>query len=336
MKQLGQSELQIPSIIFGAWAIGGWYWGGTNDTQSIRAIHASIDAGISAFDTAPVYGFGHSETILGKALRGKRQQSIICTKIGLRWDSTEGELFFDVPKEETTDGVAKEIYRNLRPKSIRTEVEQSLTRLQTDYIDLLQCHWPDPSFPIEETMKELIALHQEGKIRAIGVSNFDTDLLSRSLCALSPIPLASTQPRYSLLNRSIETEIIPWLLAHDVGAMVYSPIEQGLLAGTITAERTFSETDGRSYDPLFSIENRIAIQKALQEIDNICHNYKCSYAQLCAAWCIHRPGITAAIVGARTPEQALTNAYTAQISLSPETVDFLSHHFQTLSCCTRS
>ena len=336
MKQLGQSDLNIPPVIFGAWAIGGWYWGGTNDKQSITAIHASIDAGITAFDTAPVYGFGHSEAILGQALKGKREQAILCTKVGLRWDASEGDFFFDVPSDETTDGIPKDVFRNLRPHSIRTEVEQSLKRLHTDYIDLLQCHWPDPSFPIEETMNEFIALHTEGKIRAIGVSNFDTDLLSRAQQALSPLPLASTQPRYSLLNRSIEQDIIPWLLKNSVAAIVYSPIEQGLLAGTITPERKFAETDGRNYDPLFSQENRLAIQKALHEIDNICHDYNCSYAQICAAWCFHRPGITAAIIGARTPEQAIANAQTAHIQLSLDVVELLTHHFQTLSCCTLS
>ena len=148
LRSLGKSEIQTPPIIFGAWAIGGWYWGGSNDQQAINAIDASIDSGVHAFDTAPVYGFGHSETVLGKALKNKRHKALIFTKVGLRWDSEVGSHFFDVPPEEGD----KRIFRNLRKESILLEVENSLQRLQTDYIDVLQCHWPDPSTEVEETM----------------------------------------------------------------------------------------------------------------------------------------------------------------------------------------
>ena len=267
---------------------------------------------------------------MGKALKNRRDQAQILTKVGLRWDNEEGAHFFDVDPEEG----GQKIFRNLRPKSIRAEVEASLKRLNTDYIDLLQCHWPDPSFPVEESMEELATLRKEGKIREIGVSNFDTDLLQRSQETLHPIPLASTQPRYSLLDRKIEKDIFPWLEKNNVGCIVYSPIEQGLLAGAVPAERSFPDNDGRSYHPMFSKENRIIILDALKGIDDICLRHNCTYAQLSIAWCIHRSAVTAAIVGARNPKQAIENAEAMKISLSADEVNRLTKHFQSLPCCS--
>ena len=325
-RQLGDSGIEIPPVIFGAWALGGWYWGGADDTESIRAIHASIDAGVATFDTAPVYGFGHSETILGKALKGRRNETIICTKVGLRWDSEEGVHFFDSPENN------KRIFRNLRPASIRQEVEDSLRRLQTETIDLLQCHWPDPSTEVEETMQTLASLVQEGKVRAIGVSNYDPSLLERAKQSLSPIPLASTQPKYSLLDRRIEADVVPWLQQNNVGAIVYSPLEQGLLTGKIGLERTFPSDDGRSTHPLFTPQNRLAIIEAIQQIQHIAAKHDISVAQLSSAWCFHQPGITASIVGARTAQQAIENAKAARVTLSHADLITLSDVFSTLAC----
>jgi methylglyoxal reductase len=325
-RQLGSTNLEVPPIIFGAWAIGGWYWGGKDDKESMRAIHASMDAGVTAFDTAPVYGFGHSEKILGEALQGRRNQAIICTKVGLRWDKDDGVHFFD----SETDN--KKIYRNLRPQSIREEVENSLRRLQTDRIDLLQCHWPDPSTQIEETMQTLSDLVNEGKVLAIGVSNFDSDLLERSQLRLSPIPLASTQPKYSLLDRRIEADVIPWLCKNNVAAIVYSPLEQGLLSGKVTLDREFPDSDGRSRHPLFSGTNRLLILEALNKILHIAKEHRVSLAQLTTAWCFHQPGITAAIVGARTATQAIENANACHITLSKTEIEEISSVFSVLEC----
>ncbi|MEC7987866.1 MAG: aldo/keto reductase [Myxococcota bacterium] len=331
MQKLGKSSIEISNIVFGAWAIGGWFWGGTDDREAIRAIHASIYSGVDTFDTAPVYGFGHSESILGNALAGRRHNVKILTKIGLRWDSEIGAHFFDVPPDEGN----KRIFRNLRPSSIRYEVEQSLRRLQTDYIDLLQCHWPDPSHPVEDTMNTLKQLQQEGKIRAIGVSNFDVSLLERSTSALGDTPLASNQPRYSLLNRRIERDVLPWLVENQVDAIVYSPIEQGLLAGAVPPDRVFPPGDGRIKNPMFRPHNRIAILAALDAINPLCEKYNCNYAQLCSAWCFHRPGVRAAIVGARNEQQAIENAHSATLKLSAEDVHFLTQHFASLRCCRK-
>ena len=321
LHSLGNSDLQVPPIIFGCWAIGGWCWGGTDDKLAKDAIHASIDSGINTFDTAPIYGFGHSETILGKALRGKRHETIIMTKVGLRWQAQEGAPDFDN---------GNRIYRNLRPDSIQLEVEQSLRRLQTDYIDLLQCHWPDPQTEVEETMEALADLVKQGKVRAIGVSNFGIDLLERSVAKLGTIPLASNQPRYSLLDRKVEKTILPWCRKNNVGNIVYSPIEQGLLSGTVTPDRIFAKTDGRATDPKFSKNNRLAVLKALQQVEHICQAHHCTFAQLAAAWCFHQPGITAAIVGARNALQAVENANSAEIQLRPTEQMFLSNHFEAL------
>ena len=326
MPKLGKSELETPSIVMGAWALGGWYWGGTDDSVGIQTIHASLDSGINAFDTAPIYGCGHSEKVLGQALKGRRDKALIFTKVGLRWDCKDGAFFFSVSE---ADG-GHSVYRNLRPESIVTEVEHSLIRLQTDYIDLLQCHWPDPSYPISETMSAFVQLHKAGKIRAVGVSNFDSFQLQEAQDSLGDIPLASTQPRYSLMNRLIEADVVPWLQSNSVGAIVYSPIERGLLSGKVTPERIFPESDGRASDPLFSHQNRLAILEALSDISDIAHTHKCTFAQLAAAWCIHQPGITAAIVGARTPEQAIENAKTCQIQLSPDTQTRLRERFAQL------
>ena len=225
-RRLGHSDLSVPPVIFGAWAIGGWYWGGTDDSAAISAIHASIDAGVTAIDTAPVYGFGHSESVVGCAIADRRDRVQILTKVGLRWDSTEGSHFFD-------DG-GQTVHRNLRPASIHAEVEASLRRLGVDEIDLLQCHWPDPSFPVEATMEALASLVRAGKVRAVGVSNFDVALLTRARAALGSVPLASTQPRYSLMDRAIESDRLdldlcplPYVLLHLVVSFVLFPQPQG-------------------------------------------------------------------------------------------------------------
>lgn len=328
MPKLGKTKIEVPKVIMGAWALGGWFWGGSNDKTAVDTIHASLQCGINAFDTAPVYGCGHSEKVLGQALKGRREKALVFTKVGLRWNHDEGSLFF---KMAPSDGGYK-VYRNLRPRSIVEEVEQSLIRLQTDYIDLLQCHWPDPSFPIPKTMEALAKLYRDGKIRAIGVSNFDVDQLESAKKSLGDIPLASTQPRYSLLNRVIESDVIPWLESNDVGAIAYSPIERGLLSGKVPASRIFPDNDGRAKDPLFTAKNRTDILHSLEMVSHIAEQHECTFAQLATAWCFHQSGITAAIVGARTPQQAMENAAATEIKLSLEEQHLLRDQFATLNC----
>ena len=165
-RLLGRSDISITPVTLGAWAIGGWFWGGQDEAESIQTIRASIDAGVTSIDTAPVYGFGHSELMLGRAIEGVRDQVQILTKVGLRWDLTDGVHYFD---SKDPQGREYSIWRNLRPESIRHEVDESLSRLRTDYIDVLLCHWPDPSTPIADSMGTLADLVHAGKVRAIGV-----------------------------------------------------------------------------------------------------------------------------------------------------------------------
>jgi methylglyoxal reductase len=314
-RSLGESPLRVQPVVFGAWAIGGWYWGGTDDARSVRAIQASIDAGVCAIDTAPMYGCGHSERVVGTALVGRRDRVTLMTKVGLRWDDTGGAHFFD---DWDDDANPLPIHRNLSAVSVRLEVDRSLGRLGVDVIDLVQCHWPDPSTEIEESMDALAGVVRAGKARAIGVSNFKPELLERARAELSRhgLPLASTQPRYSMVRRDIEAGILPWCRDHGVGAIVYSPMEQGLLTGKVGLDRVFAKDDGRSEDPAFSAENRTRVLQGIEATADLCATHGCTAAQLALAWCHHQPGVTAAIAGARSPEQAIENAKAASIELA--------------------
>jgi aryl-alcohol dehydrogenase-like predicted oxidoreductase len=262
-----------------------------------------------------VYGFGRSESVLGRGLKGVRDKVQILTKVGLRWDDETGAHFFDT---RDVDGTPVRLFRNLRPSSIRAEVEQSLRRLGVDHIDVLQCHWPDPSTPIVDTMECLASLVREGKIGAVGVSNFSVEDLVEAQSVLGSIPLASNQPKYSLLDRRIERDVLPHCAAHDVGVIVYSPMAGGLLTGRVTMEREFAESDGRHADPLYHPENRARVLGALERVQGIAEAHGVGLANLSVAWVLHQSGITGALVGARTPEQAEENARAMSIELSEE------------------
>jgi methylglyoxal reductase len=313
--QLGRSDLRVSPVTLGAWAMGGWFWGGADDEQSAATVRAGVDAGVTSIDTAPVYGFGHSEIVVGRAIRGIRDQVQVLTKVGLRWDTDTGAHFFDTT---SAAGKAYRIYRNLRPDSVRAEVDASLDRMGIEHIDLVQCHWPDPSTPIPETMGALADLVAAGKIGAVGVSNFSADQMVEAQASLGDIPLASNQPQYSLLERRIEAEVLPWCHSHDVGVVVYSPMARGLLTGRVTMDREFAETDGRSDDPKFHPINRQRVLDALDQVRPIAAAHDMTLANLSVAWVLHQPGVTAALVGARTPAQVQENARAAAISVSDE------------------
>ena len=315
MRTLGQSSLSVSPVILGAWSYGGWYWGGAKDDASIRAIHASIDAGITSIDTAPVYGFGRSEEVVGRAIADRRERVQILTKVGLRWDTDEGAHFFDTSDAE---GKTRRITRNLRPESIRLEVERSLTRLGVDHIDLVQCHWPDPSTPIPDSMGALAALVEEGNVGAVGVSNFSPEQMAESTASLGDVPLASNQPRYSLLHRQIERDVLPHARENAIGVIVYSPMARGILTGKVDLARTFPKGDGRADEPLYHPENRAMVLAALAQIENVASEAGCSLANLAVAWVLHQPGVTAALVGARTAAQAEENAAAMAVDLSSE------------------
>ncbi len=327
-RRLGASELEVPVVVFGAWAIGGWNWGGTDDEAAQAALRRGLDLGMTAIDTAPVYGFGHSEEVVGRALRGRRAEAQILTKAGLRWDDTRGEKAFE---GRTPDGRPLTLYKNSRPDSIRTEVERSLGRLGVESLDLLQIHWPDATTPIAETMGVLVELHAEGKIRAVGVSNYGPAQMEEAAEALGSVPLASNQPRYSLIRREIEADVLPYARRHDVGLIVYSPLEQGLLTGKVPAERTFPESDGRARRPSFRADNRARVNRVLDDVlKPMAARYDVSLAQLSLGWVLAQEGVTAVIAGARTADQVEENAGAAGLRLESEDVALLRTTFEGL------
>lgn len=314
MRQLGTSDLKVTPIIFGAWAIGGWMWGGQDQADSIEAIRAAIDQGVTTIDTAAIYGMGFSEQIVGKAIRGKRDKVQLATKCGMRWDSpAQGDQGTDPWPNTDNDGNDVIVHKNSRPASIVYECEQSLKRLNTDYIDLYQIHWPDVSTPVEDSMRAMVKLKEQGKIRAIGVSNYDVEWLRN---AEKVTKLASDQPPYSLMQRKIEPEILPYCLEHRLGVIVYSPLERGLLAGAVPRDRKFPEGDHRASHKFFTPEMRQKVLDALATIKPIADKHKASFAQLAINWTIHEPGITAALVGARNAEQATHNAGAMNFTLT--------------------
>lgn len=303
-RQIGKSGVSASAVGLGTWAIGGWMWGGTDEAASIRAIEASIEAGVSLIDTAPAYGLGRSEEIVGKAIKGKRDKVVIATKCGLNWHSGRGNHFFD------QDG--KPVHRYLGADGIAHEIEQSLRRLGTDYIDLYITHWQDPTTPIAETMAALETLKAAGKIRAIGASNVSPEDLDHYIGAGQ---IDAIQERYSMIDREIEDSLLPITRRHDVATLSYSSLALGLLSGAIDPARAFSGDDQRKDNPRFSAANRHKVAKLKEATAPIAAQHQASMAQIVIAWTLAQPGITFALCGARNAEQALDNARAGEISL---------------------
>jgi len=285
-KQLGNSDLHISPIGFGAWAIGGadWAhaWGPQDDNDSIAAIHRAIDLGINWIDTAAVYGLGHSEEMVGQALKTVTTKPYIFTKCSMLWDSK------------------REIYQSM--KQIRQECEASLRRLQVDSIDLYQIHWPKPDEEIEEGWAVMADLQREGKVRYIGVSNFSPAQMER---ALKIAPITSNQPPYSMINRTAEAEVLPFCAAHNIGVINYAPMHSGLLTGAMSRERVaaFPEDDFRRRAKNYQephLTRNLAIADLLKDIGT---RHGVTAGVIAIAWTLHNPAITAAIVGSRSPKQ---------------------------------
>jgi aryl-alcohol dehydrogenase-like predicted oxidoreductase len=307
-RQLGQSGIEASVVGFGAWAIGGHNWGGTDEVAAVAAIRTALDEGITLLDTAPVYGFGVSEETCGKAIEGRRDEVVLATKCGLVWHTQRGDHFFDGP--------VGPVYRYLGRDAIRHEVEESLRRLRTDRLDLLQTHWQETTTRREETMEALLELKAEGKIRAIGVSNCDIQQLDEYR---SVGPLDVDQERYSLLDRKFERNgQLAYCREHNVAVLAYSPLEQGLLTGKVGPDRVFPEGDMRRDRPRFSSENRQRILALLADVKSLADAHGLTYGQLAIAWTVAQPGVTHALVGARNPEQARENAGAGDVVLSAE------------------
>ncbi|HEY2810456.1 MAG TPA: aldo/keto reductase [Rhabdochlamydiaceae bacterium] len=309
-RSLGNSELKIPPIVLGTWAIGGWMWGGTNEKDAVEAIQTSIDEGITAIDTAAVYGMGLSEELVGKAIQGRRDAVLIATKCGLRWNGHEQPSSLS-----EQDKAQLNVRRHLRPESIFWECEQSLKRLKIDAIDLYQIHWPDPSTPLEDSWNALMRLLEQGKVRAIGVCNYSLEQL-REIHALYPVH--SIQMPYSLIKRGAEEDIIPFCQNNTIAFLAYSPLERGLLSGKIGIDHRFPKGDSRAEDPLFSPQNRKCILALLEKLRPLAKRHNATLSQILINCTYHMPGVTAALVGARNAAQARENAQALSASLSEE------------------
>jgi aryl-alcohol dehydrogenase-like predicted oxidoreductase len=329
-RTLGKSDLQITPIIFGAWAIGGWMWGGSDEDESVQAIESAIASGVNCIDTAAIYGMGHSEQLVAKAIKGKRDKLIIATKCGMRWDSDEGSEPWPQKNNQGEDVI---IRKNSKPQSIMHECEQSLKRLGIDVIDLYQIHWPDSSTPVEDSIRAMEKLRQQGKIRAIGVSNYNAEWLRKGNAVAA---IASDQPPYSLLRRQIEKDVLPFARENNIGVICYSPMERGLLTGAITPDRKFPSGDDRNNGKMFSVENRQRVAAALQKIKPIADKHKASFAQIVINWTAHVPGISAAIVGARNAQQAEHNAKAFDFTLSADEMGQIRRAFDDVSATVMS
>jgi aryl-alcohol dehydrogenase-like predicted oxidoreductase len=284
LRKLGRSDLYVPPVVFGAWAIGGWNWGGSDDDAAVRAIQAGIDAGITAIDTAPVYGFGHSEQVVGRALAGVEPRPYVFTKCS------------------QLEGPGGKTVHSLKRDSVRRECEGSLERLGIDAIDLYQIHFPIPDDELEEGWSTLVELRGEGLVRHIGASNFSVSQLER--CERIA-PVETLQPPYSLLDRGIEDGVLPWCAERDVGVLVYSPMASGLLTGRMTRERVESlpDDDWRRHDARFqgeSFEHALALVERLRTIGD---GYGAPPGAVAVAWALAQPGVDVAIAGFRRPDQ---------------------------------
>ncbi|MBB3319400.1 aryl-alcohol dehydrogenase-like predicted oxidoreductase [Rhizobium sp. BK181] len=307
IREIGRSGVRASAVGLGTWAIGGWMWGGTDEAQSIAAIHASLDAGVTLIDTAPAYGLGRSEEIVGKALTRRRDKAVIATKCGLVWHTQKGKHFFD------QDG--KPVHRYLGRDSIIHEVEESLRRLGTDHIDLYITHWQDVTTPIEETVRALEELKSAGKIRAIGASNVDKAGLQQYVQTGS---LDAIQERFSMIDREIEADLLPLTVQSGISTLSYSSLALGLLSGTIGPDRIFAGDDQRKGNPRFSVANRQKAKAFSDAIGPIAERHAASVAQLVIAWTLSQPGVTFALCGARNPAQALDNARAGTLRLSAD------------------
>nr|WP_199002065.1 aldo/keto reductase [Flavobacterium sp. ASV13] len=318
-RKLGNSELELSTITYGAFAIGGNMWGGNEKKDSIDSIHASIDHGVTTIDTAPFYGFGLSEEMIGEALKSQDRSKVqLLTKFALVWDGSnngKGDFFFDADD----NGKKIPVYKYSSKESVIKEVEESLKRLQTDYIDLLQIHWPDTTTPISETMQAVETLLQQGKIRAFGVSNYSIPQIQE---AQKTVQIASNQVAFSMLNRKIETDLIPFTVSENIGIIAYSPMERGLLTGKYFTDSKLKENDHRNgYFGQFDLQK---VKTLVEELSSLAHSKHISISQLVLRWTTLQKGIAIVLAGARNAEQAISNAKTMDFDLSVSELDFIN------------
>lgn len=319
LRTLGKSSVKVTPMAFGAWAIGGWMWGGAEETDAIKAIQTAYHAGITTIDTAPVYGFGRSEELVGKAMQGiARDKYQILTKFGMNWQTQQGEPYFDTTDN---DGRKFKMHKWASKEKVMQECEDSLRRLNTDYIDLYQIHWPDNTTPVSETFEAVQRLIEQGKVRAAGVCNYSVQLVDE---AFKTIQLASNQVPYSLINRDIEKEIIPQAIDKGMSIIPYSPLQRGLLTGKIKPGHQFNEGDTREGNRFYTDDNIRRTNELLEEIKPISEKYNATLAQVVINWTISQPGIGCVLVGARNEQQVKDNVGALNFTLSSEDVRMIT------------
>jgi aryl-alcohol dehydrogenase-like predicted oxidoreductase len=298
----GKTDMNVSRIVLGTWVTGGWAWGGADDEASKAAILRALELGINFIDTAPVYGFGKSEQVVGQALRdwGQAGSVVVATKCGLEWDDKE------------------RIRRNSTPERIRLEAEDSLTRLGIERIDLYQIHWPDPQTPFEASMEAMVRLREEGKIRFIGLSNFKPDQIRSCLHAG---PVSSLQPPYNLFEREADAEVLPFCRENDIATLVYGGLCRGLLTGKFSGGETFPRGDLRRGDPKFKPDRFKQYVKAVEDFKKVASSYGKTTAQFALRWALQQPGVTSVIAGARTAAQVEDNVGVTGWEISREDLE---------------
>ena len=312
--RFGRTDLEVSRVVLGTWVSGGWAWGGADDGESIAAILKALEAGINFIDSAPVYGFGKSELIVGEALKqwGKRDEVVVATKCCLQWDEREN------------------IQRNASPERIAHEVDQSLKRLGVDRIDLYQIHWPDPRVPFESSMEAMLKLQDAGKIRYIGLSNFSREQVEACLKAG---PVHSLQPPYNLFERGAEAELLPFCREKEIATLVYGGLCRGLLTGKFTGEEKFPRGDLRRGDPKFKPDRFKQYVNAVDALKKTAAKYGRTPAQFALRWALQQPGVTTVIAGARTARQAEENVGISGWQIEPEDLakveEVLARHIKT-------
>jgi len=288
-RELGSTGLKPSVIGLGTWVMGGWMWGGAEDRESLATIRRAIDLGVNLLDTAPMYGHGRSEELVGQAIAdsGRREHLILATKVGLEWNP-----------EKTR------VWRNASRARISQEIEESLCRLRTDYIDIYQVHWPDLGTPFEETMEGLLEVQRQGKIRFIGLSNFDAVQTERCLTVGTVHVL---QPPYNLFERGIEETVLPYCRNKGIGTLIYGPLCRGLLSGKYRGHETFGKGDVREMDPKFKGETFRKYVACVERLRRVAARHGKTVGQMAIRWCLDQPGVTVALCGARRPDQLEDN-----------------------------
>ncbi|PWD99990.1 aldo/keto reductase [Marinilabilia rubra] len=318
-RHLSDSNLQLSAITFGAWAAGSWMWGHTETKDAVGAIRAAYEEGVTSIDTAPVYGMGASENIVGKAISDfPRDKVQILTKFGLRWDLPKGKFYF---KSKNNEGQFVNIHKYAGKESVIEECENSLRRLGTDYIDLYQIHWPDETTPIEETFEAVERLIDQGKIRYAGVCNYNAEQVKK---ASKVVNIISDQVPFSMVNREIEDETLPFCLKNNKAILAYSPLERGLLTGKMKPGQTFAEGDHRKFHPSFKDESIKKTNAFLKDIMPLADAKNITLAQLVLRWTLEREGITIALAGARNADQARQNAKAGEVHLTVDELEFIN------------